>query len=210
VTAVYAANWPLFLALTVVQFIGSMSLFALLTDRGNPTVGEALGTGLRSFPSYIAAQLISAVVIGLAIGVPITLLTLASPAAASLAVVLALPVMVYLFIKFALTAPVIAIEGERNPVAALRRSWKLTKSNSFRIFAFLFLLMFTIGILSALVSGILGLVLSAFGEPVASIGIDIVSSLVTAVVTAIFLVVTVAIHRQLAGPSTSALAETFE
>jgi hypothetical protein len=209
-TTLYADNWPLLVALTVVQFIGSMGLFALLTDRGNPTVGEALATGLKSIPTYILAQLISAAGIGLAIGIVLALLTLAAPAAATLAVVLTIPVMIYLFIKFALTAPVIAIEGERNPIKALARSWKLTKGNSFRIVLFLFLLMFTIGILAALVSGILGLVLSAFGEPVASIGIDLVGALVNALVTVIFLVVTVAIHRQLAGPSNGALTETFE
>lgn len=208
--ALYAQYWPLFLGLTMVQFIGSMSLFALLTDRGNPTVGEALRTGLASFPSYIAAQLISAIGIGFVVGLPLSLLSMASPAAGGLAVLLALPVMAWLFIRFALTAPVIAIEGERNPIAALRRSWRLTKGNSLRIFLFLFLLMLTIGILAALVSGILGLILSAFGEPIATIGIDVVSALVTALVTTVFLVVNVAIHRQLAGPSAGALAETFE
>jgi len=208
--ALYAANWPLLLLLTVVQFIGSMGLFALLTDRGNPTVGEALGTGLKSIPSYIAAQLLSAMAAGLAVGLPLALIAMAGPVAAALAILLALPVIIYLFIKFALIAPVIAIEGERNPVSAMLRSWRLTKGNSFRIFLFLFLLMFTIGIIAALVSGILGLVLTAFGEPVTTIGIDLVSALINAIVTVIFLVVTVAIHRQLAGPSAEALAETFE
>ncbi len=210
VSAIYAANWPLLLGLTLIQFIGSMALFALLTDRGNPTVGEALGTGLKSIPSYIAAQLMSALGTGLVIAVPVTLLTLAAPAAGALALLLAVPLMVYLFVKFALTAPVIAIEGERNPVAALLRSWRLTRANSLRIFLFLFLLMFTIGIIAALVSGILGLVLSALGEPVASIGIDLVSALVNALVTVIFLVVTVAIHRQLAGSPATRLTDTFE
>jgi energy-converting hydrogenase Eha subunit C len=45
---------------------------------------------------------------------------------------------------------------------------------------------------------------------VTTIGIDLVSALVDAVVTVIFLVVTVAIHRQLAGQTPEAVAETFE
>jgi hypothetical protein len=48
------------------------------------------------------------------------------------------------------------------------------------------------------------------GEPVATIGINATSALVNALVTVILLVVTVAIHRQLAGPSAEGLAETFE
>jgi hypothetical protein len=210
-SATYADNWPLLLAITVVQFIGSMSLFALLTDRGNPTVGEALGTGIKSIPSYLAAQLISALGAGLAIGLPIGLIAaVAPPAVATLTVVAAIPVIIYFVIKFSLIAPVIAIEGERNPIAAIQRSWRLTKNNSLRIVLFLFLLIFTIGIIAALVSGVIGLVLSAMGEPVATIGINATSALVNALVTVILLVVTVAIHRQLAGPSAEGLAETFE
>jgi hypothetical protein len=210
-SATYADNWPLLLAITVVQFIGSMSLFALLTDRGNPTVSEALGTGIKSIPSYLAAQLISALGAGLAIGLPIGLIAAVAPSAvATLTVVAAIPVIIYFVIKFSLIAPVIAIEGERNPIAAIQRSWRLTKSNSLRIALFLFLLIFTIGIIAALVSGIIGLVLSAMGEPVATIGINATSALVNALVTVILLVVTVAIHRQLAGPSAEGLAETFE
>ena len=72
--AIYAANWPLLLGLVAVQFIGTMSLFALLTDRGNPTVGEALRTGARSLPSYLAAQLVTVLGASLAIGIPVGVL----------------------------------------------------------------------------------------------------------------------------------------
>ncbi|MFM7349886.1 MAG: glycerophosphoryl diester phosphodiesterase membrane domain-containing protein [Erythrobacter sp.] len=210
-SAVYADNWPVLLALVVVQFIGSMTLLALLTDRGRPTVGEALGTGLRSIPSYLAAQIISAVGAGLAVGLPFGLLAaFAPPAVTVLAILLLVVLILYLFTKFALIAPAIAIEGERNPIAAIRRSWTLTRGNSLRILLFLFLLMFTIGLIATLVSAVLTLILSAMGEPVTTIGINVVSALVNAALTVIFLVVTVAIHRQLAGPSGEALAETFE
>lgn len=210
-TALYAEHWPVLLAMLVVQFVGSMALLALLTDRGNPTVGEALGTGVRSIPSYLAAQIISALGAGLALGLPFGLLAaLGQPVVTAFAFLALLVLVAYVFTKFTLLAPVIAIEGERNPLAALTRSWRLTKGNSGRILVFLFLLMFTIGIIATIVSAILTLVLSAMGEPVATIGVDIVSGLVDTVVTVIFLVVTVAIHRQLAGPSKEAVAELFE
>lgn len=211
VTALYAAHWPLMLLLTVVQFIGSMTLFALLSDRGNPTVGEALATGLKSFPSFIAAQLISAMgIAALLVFVPGAVGLIAPPAVAALVFLAVLVAAAWLFIRLSLTAPVIAIEGELNPLAALARSWRLTKGNSLRILLFLFLLVFTIGIIAALVSGTLGLILTAFGEPVASIGIDLVAAVINALIMVILLVVTVGIHRQLAGPSTAALVEDFE
>ena len=47
ISALYADNWPVLLAISIAGFIGSLSLLALLTDKGRPTVGEALGQGIR-------------------------------------------------------------------------------------------------------------------------------------------------------------------
>jgi hypothetical protein len=210
-TAMYVDNWPLFLAITIAGFVGSMSLLALLTDRGNPTVGEALGKGLKSIPSYIAAQILSGMAAVMVIGVPLALLSAFAPPVVTVLVGLLLVVLaLYLVIKFALIAPVIAIDEVRNPFTAIARSWQLTKGNSLRIFAFLVLLFVVIVIIGALVQGVLTLILSAFGGSVASIGTGIVSALVNAVVTVIFLVVIAAVHRQLAGASPERLAQTFE
>lgn len=210
-SALYAENWPLILATIAAQFIGSLCLFALLSDRGNPTVREALGTGLRSLPTYLAAQLISAVGVGVALGLPLGLVSsLAAPAVAALVSLVLIVVVFYLFIKFALIAPVIAVENERNPISALTRSWRLTKGNSLRILLFLLLLFVTIGIISALVTAVLTLVLSAFGGAVASIGTGLVSAAVNTLISVIFLVVIAAIHRQLAGTMPEGLAATFE
>ena len=211
VAAIYAANWPILLGLIAVQFIGSMSLFALLTDRGNPTVSEALGTGIRSMPSYIAAQLASVLLASLAIGIPLGVISaLGGPAVAALAALVAFGLIAYVLIKLSLVAPVIAIEGERNPFTAVGRSWQLTKGNSLRIFAFIALLVVVVGIISVLVSGVLGLVLAALGDTVATIGGGLVSALVNAVLTVVFLVVTVAIYRQMVGATPERTAEIFD
>lgn len=210
-TALYAANWPIFLAITVAGFIGSMSILALLTDRGNPTVREALGKGLKSIPSYIAAQLLSALAAGIAIGLPLGLISALAPPAIAVVTGLMLVVLgIYLFVKFSLIAPVIAVDEELNPLAALARSWRLTKGNSLRIFIFVALLFVTITIITGLVSGILALILSAFGGAIETIGRGLLNALVNALVGVIFLVVLAAIHRQLAGASPERLSETFE
>lgn len=210
-SAAYAANWPLILALGIAQFTGSMSLFALLSDRGNPTVGEALRTGIASLPSYLAAQLITVLGAALAIGIPVGVMSaLGGAAVALLGVVVAFVLIIYVVIKLSLVAPVIAIEGNRNPFTALARSWQLTKGNSLRIVLFLGLLLVVIGIISALVTAILTLVFAALGNSVAMIGGGVLNALVNTLLTVIFLVVTVAIYRQLAGPSGEALAQTFE
>lgn len=207
----YTDNWALFLALTIAQFVGSMSLLALLTDRGRPTVGEALRIGLTSIPSYLAAQILSALAVGLAVGIPLGIVAAAGSAIATVLIGFALVlVAAYLFVKFSLIAPVIAIDGVRNPITALRQSWRLTKGNSFRIAAFVLLLFFTIGIIAALVSGILGLVLSALGSQIADIGTGLVSAAVNTFIGVIFLVVIAAVHRQLSGQTPEGLAQTFE
>lgn len=211
ISALYADNWPVLLAISIAGFIGSLSLLALLTDKGRPTVGEALGQGIRSIPTYIAAQLLSALAAGVVVGLPLGLMAALAPPAVTATAGLALIVLViYLFVKFSLISPVIAIDQERNPIAAMARSWRLTKGNSVRIFAFIVLLFAVIVIIGALVQGVLTLILSAIGGQVEAIGVGLVSALVNTVMTVIFLVVIASIHRQLSGGTPEAIAETFE
>lgn len=209
--AIYADNWPLFLAISLAGLVGSLAILALLSDRGNPTVREALVTAARRLPSYLAAQIISALMAALAVGLPLGLVAAFAPAWATVVVLLAAVVLViYLVIKFALIAPVIATEGITNPVGAIARSWRLTKGNSLRIFAFLALLFLVIGIVSALVQGILTLIFAAIGGEVATIGNGVVSAIINTLITVIFLVVIGAVHRQLAGETPGRVAEVFE
>jgi Membrane domain of glycerophosphoryl diester phosphodiesterase len=210
-TQAYAANWPLVAAATLLQFIGSLSLLALLSDRAHPTVREALKSGLAGLLPYLAALLLNAFGAGLLAGLPFAVLAaLGSPAAAVLGLLVMLVIILYVMVKFILIAPVIAIEGERNPIAAMQRSWRLTKGNSFHIAVFVLLLFFTIGIIAALVTGIIGLALSALGSQVASIGGGMVNAAINAGVGVIFMAVFAAIHRQLAGHTPEGLAATFE
>jgi len=209
--AIYADNWPLFLAISLAGLVGSLAILTLLSDRGRPTVREALATAAKRLPSYLAAQIISALLAGLAVGLPLGLVAAFAPAWASVVVLLAAVVLViYLVIKFALIAPVIATEGITNPLAAIARSWRLTKGNSLRIFVFLALLFLVIGIISALVQGIITLIFAAIGGEVATIGNGVVSAIINTLITVIFLVVIGAIHRQLAGEAPGRVAEVFE
>lgn len=211
IMALYADNWPVLVGVSLAGFVGSMSLLALLSDRGNPTVGEALGTGVKSIPSYIAAQVLSALAAGLAIGLPLGLLAaLAPPAVVAFGGLALVVLVIYLAVKFSLIAPVIAIDEVRNPFAAIARSWRLTKGNSLRIFGFMVLLLAVIVIIGALVQGVLTLVLAAIGGEVARIGTGLVSALINAIMTVIFLVVLAAIHRQLGGGAPERLSQTFE
>ena len=210
-TAIYAANWPLLLAVTVVQFVGSLALFALLTDRGNPTVGEALRTVMASVPSYFVAQLLTMIGAAIGIGIPLGLITaLGGPVAAIVGGLVAFVVIIYVAVKTSLTGPVVAIEELRNPIAALARSWQLTKGNSLRILLFVALLALVMTVIATLVSGIIGLVLSALGETIAHFGGAVLDAAVNTIFSLVLLVVNVAIHRQLTGGAPEGLAAAFE
>ena len=208
--AFYGDIWWFVLLAMVIQGIGMLGLLTLLTDRSRPTVGEALKSGAKLFLPYFGAQLLLSVAFGLLILVPIAIGAGASVAAGLLVGLVALVVFFYLFTKFVLTPAVIAIERQANPLTALGRSWRLTKGNSVRIFAFLFLLFLAIGVVGGVFSMVVGLFLALAGAEMALIGQAVISGLVNAVFYVIFLAVLAAIYRQLAGTSAEVVRETFD
>ena len=208
--AFYGDIWWFVLLAMVIQGIGMLGLLTLLTDRSRPTVGEALKSGAKLFLPYFGAQLLLSVAFGLLILVPIAIGAAASVAAGLLVGLVALVAFFYLFTKFVLTPAVIAIERQANPLTALGRSWRLTKGNSVRIFAFLFLLFLAIGVVGGVFSMVVGLFLALAGAEMALIGQAVISGLVNAVFYVIFLAVLAAIYRQLAGTSAEVVRETFD
>ena len=197
VADLYTAYWWVFLILAVVQSAGLLAMLALVRRRANPTVGEALTTGARSVPSYIAAQLIQSALV-----VIVAMLLVGLGAAfglqllAALGGVIAFVLICYIVTKLSLAAPVIAIEGELNPVRALQRSWALTRGNSMRLFAFYVLLLIAFVVLSAVLSLVLGLAFALGGEEAALLGEAIVSGLVNSAMIVVMVCVLAAVHTQ--------------
>jgi hypothetical protein len=196
--AVYARIWPYLLIVVILQGIGSLALLALLRDSTRPTLGEALKRGLIAFLPYVAAQLI--VVLGIAIvgGILLEGALAISQAIAVLVIFIVLIAAVYLAVKFSLTMPVIGIERSYNPLAALARSWRLTKGNSLRLFLFYFLIAVAGMIVVMVIQMVLGLVFALLSAEGQAIGNGVVSSLLNAAWATLFLAVLAATHRQLA------------
>ena len=194
----YASYWWVYLILAIVQGIGLLAMLALVRRRANPTVGQALSTGVKSVPTYIAAQLLQtalfAIVAGLLIGVgAVTGL----PALAVLGGVIAFVVVCYIVTKLSLAAPVIAIDGELNPIRALQRSWALTRGNSIRLFFFYLLLLAAFVVLSIVISLVLGLAFAIAGEQAALLGEAVISGLLNAIMIVVIVCVLAAVHTQL-------------
>ena len=209
-SALYADNWWVILLLAVFQGIGMLGLLALLTDRSRPTVGEALGQGAKSFLPYLAAQILQGLVIVVAVVVPITLAAATgSTAVTALVALVAMVLVAYLLTKFSLTIPVIAIGRVMNPVRALARSWALTKGNSVRLFFFYVLLVLVVIVVAIVLGMIIALASVLAGPDGSLIANGLISAIINMAAVTLALAVLAAIYRQLAGPSTESLNETF-
>lgn len=208
----YLESFPYVLAMTAAQTVGAMALFRLFAQARATTVGDALGKGLVDTLVFFGAMLM----VGIAAGIGVTLIVALGvatgvQAVAGLAAAVALGAMLYVWIRVLLAMPAIAIEDIRNPVAAVRRSWALTRGNTGRIVLFLLLLMLAYMVIVGVATLVLGLVLAlALGTKGAGIAVAIVSSALGTVFLLYLYTSLAAIHRQLAGPTIADIGATFD
>ncbi|MFN2099843.1 hypothetical protein [Altererythrobacter sp. MF3-039] len=185
--------------LALIQAVGVLGLLRLLTDSNRPTVGEALRGGLAGLLPYVLAQIIQAFIFMFAVGLPFGLLAATgNPAAATFGFGLALALGIFLFVRFALLSPVIAIERIHSPFAALGRSWKLTRGKVGSLILFFGLLFIAVIIVMTVLTILLGLVFAAIGGQTQLIGAAFLGSIANAIVVTLFMAVLAAVHQQLA------------
>jgi Membrane domain of glycerophosphoryl diester phosphodiesterase len=208
----YVSILPYLVPMVLFQAAGTLALLTMLTDRTRPTVGEAIGMGLRGIVPYMLAQIALGVAAGL-IGGVVLAIGAASGVAALALVGLALVVaaMIYAAVRTALVAPVIAVEGERGPIAALKRSWALTRGNVARLLVFFALIMLAFTVVSIVASSLLGSVAALIGGAQAGeLTGAVISAVINAAMALCLVAGTAAAHRQLAGPSAQAIGTTFD
>lgn len=205
-----SANLPLLILMGIVQAIGILGLLSLLQDSARPTVSEALMTGAKSLLPYIAAQFLQALAMVATFAVPIALAGITgSGAVGGLFALPAFAVIIYIAIKFSLVAPVIVIDRIANPINAMRRSWELTKGNSFRLALFFALLLVALLVISAVLALVLG-ALAMIGGTIAAVVTALLNALLNMATVIISLAIIAAIHRQLAGETPGQVSQTFE
>ena len=175
-------------------------------------MAQAISRGFRALGPYMLAQ----VIVGGAIGM--TFLVLVSAAAltgvqaiGAIVILAAFVAMIWCSLRMALVAPVLAIEAERNPVQALRRSWALTQGNSGRLLAFFLLLGLVFAVVYGLAMMLVGvvLVLTTGGE-LQRVLTAAVSSAITSGALVYFIAILAAVYRQLAGPPTAEIRSVFD
>lgn len=205
----YGEIWWQLLLVSVITAIGMLGLLALLTDRGRPTVGEALKSGVTYFLPYVASQLLLSLTFVIVAIIPIMVAAAAGASVGVLLGVVAAIAIIYLYVKFCLTVPVIVIDKVANPLRALGRSWGLTKGNSVRLFLFFLLLLVALLVIALVIGLVVGLIGALAGPSSAIFISSLVNSAINALGITVYLAVLAAIHRQLSGSSPVAATETF-
>lgn len=194
----------------LLQAVGTIALLSMLTDHNRPTVGDAIGTGVKAVLPYLGTILLQGLLIAVVLGLPLgAAIASGSNVAAALVGIAAFVCFVYAYVKFSLAVPVIAIEQQYNPVAVLRRSWNLTKGNSFRLLGFYLLLFVAVIVLTMIAGIVLGLPLALMGGSVAAFGSALVGALTNTAMVIVFMGVLAAVHQQLAGTPDDAVSDVF-
>ena len=200
----FSEYWWLFLLVFLLTSFAQLAMFALLRKRASPTVGEALSAGAGLLPTFVGAYILQIMAIFLPLAVLVSLPGAAGfPAAAVVGGLVAIPLTIYVSIKLSLTTAIIGIESERNPVAALKRSWILTKGNSLRLLGFFLLLFVAAAILVLLGGWLIGVAFALGGDETASFGAALFAGLVDALGAVFSVSIFAAIHAQLARLSTA-------
>lgn len=194
-----AEYWWAILLLVLAQTVGGLAVMAVVGDPARPTVREAMRRGAAYLPASVVAQLLTSLASMLAVVVAILLGALTgSQALAGALALFALPVVIWIMTRWSLSGAAIAIERLGNPVAALRRSWRLTKGNSLRLFAFYVLLLAAYFVITLVLDLLVRIATALPGAQIAEILGALLSSMISAVMVAIGYAVLAAVHRQLA------------
>jgi hypothetical protein len=209
----FKGAWPGYLLVALINTIGTMAILALFGHASRPTVGQAIAKGLPATPVAIVVQLVQGFVLTGAILLPSTLLGLTgSPGLAALGLLIGIGLAIYLAVRLCLANAAIAIDGLRNPFAALQRSFSLTRANVGRLLVFFVLLVLAFAISIQLIQLLIGLLaqLLAGGE-VAAMITALTGAVLSAVMTVYLLAAAAASHRQLSGTrDNQSLVDKFE
>ena len=209
--AYFFDNWPIILAYGLIGTIGTLALLALLGRTQRPTVGEAIKIGVTAMIPYIVATLLVGLVFGLFIGLVGGLSAVAGPAVAVILGIALFIAAVFVYFRLILIGPIMAIEGNLNPISAIKGSWNLVKGNTRWVALFLILLIIVLLVISTLVGGAFGLIAALIpSETVSLWTMSFFEALIGAITSTISIAIYAALYKQLSGPSAEDVTETFE
>ena len=125
-------------AYLLVYFVSLANMAAMVAAASPvrpPDLADAIIDGFKSAPSLFAALLM--VIVGFCVvAVALTLLvgTMESPALGTIVLIALVVIGCVIATKLSLVVPLVAVDGVRNPITAIVRSWQLTTGSALKIF----------------------------------------------------------------------------
>lgn len=202
------------LAVLLLSLVGQLSIVRLALGPST-TVGDAIQHGLRRFPAALGAFVLMILGMGILIIPVVAVLIVALGIKAEglqqgvasgpigLAVLLIALLVIAISIRFTLVTPVASAE-KAGPLTILKRSWKLTAGNYWRLLGFVLLLMVAaVALIAAasLVGGLLARLISSTVEPfsLSALIIALASAAAQAAFSMLAAVMMTRIYSQVAG-----------
>lgn len=191
------------------QLVGYLALIALMDGRRRPTVAEAIGIAFRCLPSLIGAALLfllgyfaASLVLRLVLGAIVA--GAAATGSSTFATLVGLAGFVavvggftYVMVRLSLTLAEFVLGGFRNPVKAYLASWKLTRGNALRLFAFYLLLFIAYVVISAVIFAVFMGIGALLPGTLGALLLGIVSGVIGAAAGVVLTALIAAIYRQL-------------
>lgn len=194
ITAAYSAFFTenavsVILSNLMISF-GGFIIFCTIVPSHSGTVADDLSKALRLFLFFLLANIMT----GLATFAGFLLLIVPG---------------LYVACRLILVPIVIAHQGERNPIEALKKSWDNTKGNGFSILLLVLIIAIigaiTVGVIQMIVGVVTGLATSGAGWPLID---NLVSALGGTALQVVFTVIIASIYYQLTGKG-SEVGEVF-
>lgn len=196
---------------SMIAIVGQLALIRLAIGP-SITVGGAIRHGLARAPIYIAALILLMLAIAcLAVPFIIVLAAMgvsfepgaAVPPSAYIVLVAAILLMLAVAVRMLMSSPVASAEGV-GPVRILTRSWQLTRGNWLRLLGFLILIVLAVGIAFGAINLAAETVVRLLFDSVEpwSVGaliIALVSAVLNAIASTVFVVMIARMYVQLAG-----------
>lgn len=198
----------------VLQFAGYSSMVALMSD-ARPTVGQALGTGIKAVPSLLGLAIIFFIMYflgAMAIIVPFSLLggLAGLPFVAAIGFIPVLVFVAWLAGRASMSLPIMVLEGTLNPVTAITKSFALTKPRQWPIIGFWAIIIVIMVIASLIFTSVFGLIAALTGSgTVSALILGLTSGLTGMIYGIVMCGIASAMHGQLSGPSVEAIEDTF-
>jgi hypothetical protein len=173
---------------SLMNMLGTLAMLLLVFRAAGTSVGAAIAGAARLLPFYLPASILA----NLAIGAGVLLFLLPG---------------LYLLGRLAPLAPVVAAEEQRNPIAALKRTFEITRGNGWAIIGLVLLIAVAGSILLFVATSLVGIVFTLLlPESTARLVMRIVSAGAGAALATILILIYAALYRRLGGTGAQAAA----